>query len=312
MLGIVIPAYKRPECLEGALESLVNQTFKRFITIVVDDHSPEPLEPVVNKFKDRLHIIYKYAEENGGPGVARQIGLEVCYQLNLDLVMFLDSDDKLYPQAAARLTQEINRTFCDMVSANFYYEGKQGAGEKNTPQNKTWLHAKIFRIKFLKENGISFSNLRTNEDLAFCLKVTELTNNTAFLNEELAWIGYEKSSITRNTAEKIERISADYIEALYEVGMFLFNKNKKLTSQMFANIVYSYTHCQIGRIGNVWTKENTEKTKWLVQRPEFQEFVNSKEIINCFSGVHPCYLTANNKVIFFKQSFGQWLEEMSQ
>lgn len=310
MLGIVIPAYKRPECLEGALESLVNQTFKRFITIVVDDHSPEPLEPVVNKFKDKLHIVYKYAEENGGPGVARQIGLETCYTLNLDLVMFMDSDDKLYPQAAARLTQEINRTFANLISANFYCEGPQGAGWINRPNNKTWLHGKIFRTKFLKDNNISFTNLRTNEDLAFCLMVTETTDKKAILQEELSWIGYEKNSITRNKQEKIERISVDYIKAMYEVSKFLLEKNG-LTTQMYINILGCYNHYQISKIANLLDEETINKTKWLVQLPGFQDFIKTSQFGPFEKELHHWYLN-DERIEFFKQNFGQWLEEMSK
>ena len=64
MLGIVIPAYKRKECLREALQSLVLQTYKKFFVIVVDDHSPEPLEPVAKEFEDTLHIKYIYLPEN--------------------------------------------------------------------------------------------------------------------------------------------------------------------------------------------------------------------------------------------------------
>lgn len=310
MLGIVIPAYKRPECLEGALESLVNQTFKRFITIVVDDHSPEPLEPVVNKFKDKLHIIYKYAEENGGPGVARQIGLEICYKLNLDLVMFVDSDDKLYPQAAARLTQEINRTFCDMISANFYNEGPQGAGSVNSPTNKTWLHGKIFRTSFLKNNNVAFTKLRTNEDVAFCLMVTESKAKCAYLQEELSWIGYERRSITRTKELPLERISADYIRAIYETTQFLL-KQGGLTKQMLVNIAGCYNHYQVSKICNLLDEDCIQKMKWLVNTVEFQNFVNSKDIGPCQPLISHWFQNQEG-IHYFTQSFGQWLEEMSQ
>ena len=84
MLGIVIPAYKRKDCLRQALQSLCYQTYRKFFFILVDDHSPEPLKDVVEEFDNRLHIIYRYAEENGGPGVARQIGLNLCYEKNFD------------------------------------------------------------------------------------------------------------------------------------------------------------------------------------------------------------------------------------
>ena len=128
MLGIVIPAYKRKDCLREALESLTVQTMKRFFVVVVDDHSPEPLESVIDEFSDRLNIKYIYAEKNGGPGAARQIGLEACYKAGFDLVMFMDSDDMLYPQAAARLTHEINHNSTDMISSGIWVEKRHEPG----------------------------------------------------------------------------------------------------------------------------------------------------------------------------------------
>ena len=78
MLGVVIPAYRRTDCLREALNSLVAQTYTRFFVIVVDDHSEIPLWSVVEPFEEKLHIRYVYADRNGGPGAARQIGLDLC------------------------------------------------------------------------------------------------------------------------------------------------------------------------------------------------------------------------------------------
>ena len=122
-----------------------------------DSHSPEPLEDIVKEFEDKLHIKYVYAKENGGPGVARQIGLEICYKSNFDLVMFMDSDDVLCPQAIARLTYEINHSNADIVSSAVWAEDKCGTGSLLSSTNKTWLHGKIYRINHLKNNDIALS-----------------------------------------------------------------------------------------------------------------------------------------------------------
>ena len=145
MLAVVIPAYKREQPLREALQSLVNQTYHKFFTIVVDDHSPIPLENVAKEFENSLHIHYIYAEENGGPGAARQIGLNLCYQNNIELVTFLDSDDKLFPHALERLTYEINHTRSDIVSASFWCEDGEGLGASQDAENATWMHGKIYK-----------------------------------------------------------------------------------------------------------------------------------------------------------------------
>lgn len=313
MLGVVIPSYQRKECLREALQSLVSQTFKRFFVIVVDDHSAEPLESVVNEFQNQLHIIYKYAEVNGGPGAARQIGLEICYKMNLDLVMFMDSDDMLYPHAIARLTQEINRTGNNVISSKFYSEGKQGAGEVISSENKTWLHGKIFRTKYLKENNITFPQIRTNEDLAFCLMVIESTDKRARIDEDLYLFRHEKKSITRNISDinRIARISADYISAIYYAAKFLKTKNK-LSTQILYNIVGCYNHYQYAKLFGLIKPEHQEQLRFLINTKEFQDFLKTDGFVQTASEVYQWYKFDNEELKFFRQTFIEWLEEFNE
>ena len=159
MVGVVIPAYKRKDCLRKTLTSLTLQTKKSFYVVIVDDHSPEPLKDVVQEFKGKFHLKYIYLEENGGPGVARQAGLNYCYDKGFNFVVFLDSDDYLFPHALARLYREINLNGADIASANFCVENDKGRNLLTQAKNRTFVHAKMYRTTFLKENNIAFSSL---------------------------------------------------------------------------------------------------------------------------------------------------------
>jgi CDP-glycerol glycerophosphotransferase len=308
MLGIVIPAYERKDCLREALYSLVSQTKHRFFVIVVDDHSPNPLEDVVNEFKDKLHIIYKYAEKNGGPGAARQIGLEVCYSMNLDLVMFMDSDDMLLPQAVERLTSEINHTRNDLISSNFYIETKPGQYQFSTPDNGTWLHGKIFRTDFLRKNNISFAPLRTNEDLVFCQMAFRLTDKKAYLEEPLYIFRHQEGSITRNSDIREAEISADYLRAVYTFTKELEDRGIT-TKQSLFDTVACYNHYQIANIHNLITEEIKTKVKWLVNRKEFVELLKDPVFFKSSKILKQYYVSRSNKIYYFTQTFDSWLKE---
>ena len=311
MLGIVIPAYKRKDCLRQALQSLCYQTYKKFFVIVIDDHSPEPLKEVIEEFDNKLHIIYRYAEVNGGPGVARQIGLNLCYEKNFDLVMFLDSDDMLYPHAVARLTHEINHTMHDVISAAIWSEDKNGTGDMIPADNKTWMHGKIYRTSYLKNNNIQFPTMRANEDLAFNLMVIENTKKKGVINEPLYLFRHEVNSITRSSEKPLSLFSFDYIDALYYAQKYL-SPRCGLTEQMKVNILSSYNYYQAGISLGVQLKEETKQhLYYLLNIPEMQDFINSPSKLNQCLRIFHNFFVLDKKIYYFKQTLENWLKEFT-
>lgn len=309
MLGIVIPAYKRRDCLREALQSLTYQTFKRFFVIVVDDHSPERLEDVVMEFEDKLHIKYVYADENGGPGAARQIGLDICYKSNFDLVMFMDSDDMLYPNAVARLTYEINHTKSDIVSASIWAEDSSGVGSKIKGDNKTWLHGKIYRTKYLKDNDICFPPMRTNEDLAFNLMAIENTKNKFILDEVLYLFRHEPGSITREGSRTASVISVDYITGIYYAAKYL-NERKGITPQIVIDIISCYNHYEIGaELIKEVPDTIKEQMKYLLSLKEVKDFLSHRTNIYEINKIIQVGFIYQKQAYYFKRTFKEWLEE---
>jgi hypothetical protein len=65
MLAIVIPAYKSA-FLREVLESLADQTCRKFNVYVGDDASPEDIRDIVSEFNDRLPIHYHRFPKNMG------------------------------------------------------------------------------------------------------------------------------------------------------------------------------------------------------------------------------------------------------
>jgi hypothetical protein len=133
----------------------------------------------------------------------------------------MDSDDLLYPHAVNRLVYEINHNNADVVSSAIWVEKKYSTGNLITANNKTWLHGKIFRTQYLKENNIEFPQIRTNEDLAFNLMAIENTKNFYIIKEPLYLFRDESNSITRSGDKSADILSIDYIRAIYFSTVFL-------------------------------------------------------------------------------------------
>lgn len=93
MITILTPTYNRAYTLEKAYKSLVNQTNKNFIWLIVDDGSTDDTKELVDKFiaEKLIKINYCY-KENGGKHTAINYGVK---KINTKYVLILDSDDYL-------------------------------------------------------------------------------------------------------------------------------------------------------------------------------------------------------------------------
>ena len=102
-LSVVVLTYNSASTIEACLESLVNQDFTDFETIIVDDDSTDTTLSLISKYSSRLRLS---VVQNGARNIprGRNIGLR---QSSADIVAFVDSDD-----AATRdWTQVIVSTF---------------------------------------------------------------------------------------------------------------------------------------------------------------------------------------------------------
>jgi glycosyltransferase involved in cell wall biosynthesis len=95
MLAIIIPYYKLV-FFEATLQSLANQSDKRFKVYIGDDASPEDCSKVIAKFKGHFELLYKRFETNLG-----SMSLVKQWQRCIDLIedeqwiMILGDDDQL-------------------------------------------------------------------------------------------------------------------------------------------------------------------------------------------------------------------------
>lgn len=96
-VSVVIAAYNRPDYLEAALNSAVNQTYGNTEIIVVDDGSEIDLAGVVASCPGPVRYVRQ--GENGGPSRARNRGVGLAAGA---YVAFLDDDDQWLPDKLHR------------------------------------------------------------------------------------------------------------------------------------------------------------------------------------------------------------------
>lgn len=99
-ISIVIPVYNIEKYLKECLDSLVNQTFKDFEVICVNDGSKDRSLDILNEYAKKDSRFIVVTQENGGSGSARNNGLS---RARGKYVQFLDGDDYFEPELLEKL-----------------------------------------------------------------------------------------------------------------------------------------------------------------------------------------------------------------
>jgi glycosyltransferase involved in cell wall biosynthesis len=93
LVSIIICNYNYGRFLGEAIESALSQTYQNIEVIVVDDGSTDDSSSVISSFNGRITSVLK---NNGGQASAFNAGFAVS---NGEIIIFLDSDDTLLPEA---------------------------------------------------------------------------------------------------------------------------------------------------------------------------------------------------------------------
>lgn len=90
-VSVIVPVFNASPYIGRTLDSILNQDFKDFELIVVDDGSTDNSLEIINQKLSGSQIHYKVIhQENSGVSVARNVGIEASTG---DYLVFIDADD---------------------------------------------------------------------------------------------------------------------------------------------------------------------------------------------------------------------------
>jgi len=101
LVSIIMPCYNSAKYIADSISSVMNQTYRNFELIIIDDLSSDNSIEIINSFDDARIKLIQLAE-NGGAGVSRNKGIETAKGR---FIAFLDSDDLWRPN---KLEVQIN------------------------------------------------------------------------------------------------------------------------------------------------------------------------------------------------------------
>ncbi len=118
-VSIIITSYNYEKFLQDAIESALNQSYRNVEVIIVDDGSTDNSRKIIASYADRVIPILK---ENGGQGSAFNAGFRASRG---DIVIFLDSDDTLFPDSAEMV---VNAWRNDISKLHYSLQGLDARG----------------------------------------------------------------------------------------------------------------------------------------------------------------------------------------
>jgi len=235
--SIIIPSYNRASQIVQTLHSLLEQSFKDFEIIVVDDGSTDDTKSVIMPYVEKSNLKYIY-QENKGVSAARNKGASIA---NGKYYVFLDSDDEVEKNWLKDfhdviIKEEASIVYCSMKK--IYKNGKSILVDSTKPyvnsQSKgiiipgSWA---VERTTFL-DAGMYDEQLKFGENTELRIRLDKMKLSVGFVDKFNFIYNVSDSGGSQNNHNKLNSI-------LYTLNKhsFYFEKNrsqKKLQLQSAA------------------------------------------------------------------------------
>lgn len=243
LVSIITPSYDSEKFISDTIQSVLNQTYKNWEMIIVDDCSPDNSNKVIEKYckqDNRIKLIK--LEKNSGPAIARNRGIK---EAKGRYIAFLDSDDMWLPyklETQVKFMQQNNVSLC--YSSYFLIdENSKKIGNFIIPKEKvnykdllkTCIIGNLTAIYDCKKIGKVYMENVGHEDYTLWLKILKKVDFAHGTKTPLAKYRLHTKSISKNKMKaaiwqwniyrKIEKLSL--IKSLYYFTHYFYNGIKK-------------------------------------------------------------------------------------
>lgn len=294
--SFIIPVYNVEKYLETTIESILNQTFKDFEIILVDDGSSDNSPEICDKFSKKYNFVNVLHKLNGGAADSRNVGLSLAKG---EYIIFMDSDDFILKKSFLEDLHNKTKDKPDQVLfkyVKFFDDIKQF--DKCTFSYKNAIEAKSFIAKIdalvkgdafygmawirtikrslLVDKNILFEKGLTGEDMDWNYKLLLNTKSIDFIDEP--YIAYRQHSNSITQSYKIKNL-VDFISILekWAKNSTSFSKDLRLIvlgslAKYYSNLLIIYSRIDDSKKKDY--KNSIKNLDWLLnygfsKRPKY-------------------------------------------
>lgn len=220
--SVILPCYNVEKYLNECVESILNQTFKDYEIILVDDGAKDSTPQICDDYAAKYPFIKTVHQQNAGQSAARNTGTK---HAEGEYIVYVDSDDYLKDNEVLQIIadravsnpdviaykfieyNEFNNTY-SQCSFNFDITNKNGSLaekyleliDKDAYYNSAW--SKAIKRSILIDNNIEFERGLLGEDNEWYYHVVMAANTLELIDEPLYVYRRRPDSITTTTKRK--------------------------------------------------------------------------------------------------------------
>lgn len=277
-ISVIVPVYNVEKYLKRCVDSILNQSYKDFELILVDDGSKDSSGKICDEYgqtDSRVKVIHK---KNGGVSAARNTGLKFATG---EYIMFVDSDDTIletfFEQAIFSIKKENVDMYISGITMLNYTEDKFVDSQDYTIKNSEKMTVKelletcnvnypmidicgpcckLYKSSVIKEKSILFNEeMSLGEDTAFNLNYLESVN-TVYFSKSIFYLYFRQNS---------ESLFSKFHKEIYENHVYIYNefrdlmKYKKCSKESLEHFENLYCELIIGCIHSFFKTDMTSK-----------------------------------------------------
>ena len=248
--SIIIPVYNVEKYIDRCLKSIVNQSYKNYEVIIVNDGTKDNSVEIINKYTKKYKSFKLYDKENGGLSDARNYGLNYATG---DYLLFIDSDDYINKDLLKKINEVLSKNIYDIVKFKIDLVDEDGNLIRkedgfNTSKKITlkdilsqefsepaWTYC--YNLEFWNKNNFKYTKGKIHEDFGLSPLVLLKANSIYYIN----YYGYnyvQRMGSIVNGAEKNIKRTNDMIYHFDYLKNSVIDDNT--ISQENKNIFLSY------------------------------------------------------------------------
>lgn len=251
--SIIVPVFNVEQYLKECLDSILNQSYKDFELILVNDGSMDKSLEICEKYAELDSRVILINQPNEGVSAARNKGIELAKG---KYIWFVDSDDFIKEEVLIKIYRKLTKDFnVDILGINNYHLYPDGTMRKNFINgdvSKTikedffnyhiieatpWIN--VFRREFLLKNNIRFNTeLEIFEDNFFTNECIYKAKTISYLSDHLYVYRYLETSLSSKS--KIDQIRNKNLQKLNE-QIYCFVNNCREMQYFWVNQHYNNT-----------------------------------------------------------------------
>ena len=213
LVSIILPYFKKKEFLEETINSILNQTYKNFEIILIDDEislNSKNFLDKISKIDSRIKLIKN--EKNLGAGLSRNIAIRYSKG---DYIAFCDCDDLWLPKKLENQLKFIkknnihfNHTSYDVIDEkNKFISSRKAKYEINYKELRgscdIGLSTVMIDKKIFDDETLKFASLKTKEDFVLWLKIAEKKIKIVGMDEKLTKWRKIPNSLSSSSVQKL-------------------------------------------------------------------------------------------------------------